>query len=875
MEQTMRVTQKVCDAADWFDPDMLAVIANDLREPAVFHRKQWEFAIIFLTLRQQGFLAPDKVGLSMGAGREKLLYAIAPHVNRLVATDLYEPEATWTTVRTDDPDKFIKAAKPWAVDDSKLLGLRMDMRHLEFPENTFDFCYSSCALEHIGEEHDFRQHLCEVYRVLKDGGLYVLTTEFTYGEDVIKIPGNYLFSPHFLSALLVESAFVVDHTVDVTLAQHTANYPLPANLAQLCDDASNFAKPFRETSPFVQLLWGDQPFTSAVFLLRKGGPKETTQLRFRALAETRKFLEAGIARYRDWLAQYRLDLHPFTLLPGGVSRFLREQAVAIAEDTPGILHTDYCWLGSGTRRFEIRLAMAQEEWQPPCVMLCKVHRFATLRPSALECVLEHRMEFSTPAPVHADFDVVADEAYCYAILVHMLAGHCTFSSIRVAVQPSDKAVDLEGATCGGATPSLQQMQGEQKDPMMPHTMCKICKHEAVEVFRLPHSKLTGHAIPDAPDDCIYYECQHCAFCFSHLLDEVNNASVYDAQYWETHDPDWHGRVNQTLRLVLLANTILNKPPWELEILDFGCGMGTFVQAAREQLQMQIWGHDIIQPKFGREFFLETLPEKRFDIIVSCEVIEHLPFPVEILATMVRSLKPGGVFAFQTAYYDPRICDREWWYVGPANGHISLYSPEALQELFQRLAGTRQLMWNTYPGIQAWQFGYPYGVCITIFPSQLSFHDKSLYQENRVLFKKENPFEGDSIFYGPYIALEKDNYEILFEAKIQGEFLVSVTHDFGKLIKECVLNSSTKSLQFDLASKVYNFEIVLRTTPQAKLFSLTKIEIRSRRDPAASGDSDARYFRSRRSATSWVKTWGRRWQSAARSVARRLSAQSIA
>ena len=871
----MRVTQKVCDAADWFDPDMLDVIANDLREPAVFHRKQWEFAIIFLALRQQGFLAPDKVGLSMGSGRERLLYAIAPHVKRLVATDLYEPAATWTTVRTEDPDQFIKAEKPWAVDDSKLLGLRMDMRHLEFPDNTFDFCYSSCALEHIGEDDDFRQHLCEVHRVLKDGGLYVLTTEFTYGDEVIKIPGNYLFSPHFLSELLVESPFVVDDTVDVTLAHHAANYPLPGNLAHLCDDATNFATLCRDTSPFVQLLWGAQPFTSVVFLLRKGGPKETTQLRFPALAETRQFLQTGVARYRAWLTQSRLNLSPCVWLSGGRSRFLREHAASTTEETSGILHTDYCWLGSGTRRFEIRLAMTQEGWQPPCVMLCKVHRFAALRPSALECILERRLEFSTPGPVRVDFDVVADEAYCYAVLVHMLAGHCTFSSMRVAVQPVDKVVDSEGTTCDGAPPSPQHRQREQKGPSMLNTTCKICKHEAVEVFRLPYSKLTGHAIPDAPDDCIYYECQHCAFCFAHLLDEINNASVYDEQYWETHDPDWHGRISQTLRLVLLANTMLNKRPWELEILDFGCGMGTFVQAAREQLQMQIWGHDIIQPKFGREFFLETLPEKRFDIIVSCEVIEHLPFPVEILTAMVRSLKPGGVFAFQTAYYDPQVCDREWWYVGPANGHISLYSQAALQELFQQLQGTRQLMWNAYPGIQAWQFGHPSGVSITIFPSQLSFHDKSLHKDNVVLFQKNKPFVGDSIFYGPYISLEQDDYEILFEAKIQGEFVVSVTHDFGKLIKECIIDDSTQKVQFDLVCNVSHFEIVLRPTPHSKTFSLTKIEIRSRRDYAASGDDDTRRFLSRRSGTSWSKTWGRRWQSMARSVARRLGVRSSA
>jgi SAM-dependent methyltransferase len=165
-------------------------------------------------------------------------------------------------------------------------------------------------------------------------------------------------------------------------------------------------------------------------------------------------------------------------------------------------------------------------------------------------------------------------------------------------------------------------------------------------------------------------------------------------------------VTETLRLVLLANTLLNEEPWKMEILDFGCGMGTFVQTAREKLNMKVWGHDIIEPKFGKEFFLRILPENKFDMIVSCEVLEHLPFPYEILQVVFRSLKPGGVFAFQTAYYDPAACGRDWWYVGPANGHVSLYSVGALDALFRKFGGTRKLLWNNYPGIQAWQLSPP-------------------------------------------------------------------------------------------------------------------------------------------------------------------------
>ncbi|MEL7088789.1 MAG: methyltransferase domain-containing protein, partial [Planctomycetota bacterium] len=154
--------------------------------------------------------------------------------------------------------------------------------------------------------------------------------------------------------------------------------------------------------------------------------------------------------------------------------------------------------------------------------------------------------------------------------------------------------------------------------------CKICGGHAPGVFALPSSKLAGQPIPDLPDDCPYYRCENCKFLFAHLLDDLDNTQVYDESYWDHQDPDWSGRVNQTLRLIMLSNLLLNRLPWEMEVCDFGCGMGTFIEAGRQHLGLKAWGYDIIKPKYGLDYFLDTMPEQRFDIVTACEVIEHLP-----------------------------------------------------------------------------------------------------------------------------------------------------------------------------------------------------------------------------------------------------------
>jgi len=236
------------------------------------------------------------------------------------------------------------------------------------------------------------------------------------------------------------------------------------------------------------------------------------------------------------------------------------------------------------------------------------------------------------------------------------------------------------------------------------TPCKLCNHDAAPIFGLPYNKKTGHPIPDEPDDCWYYQCTNCKFLFTDAIDaEADHTVIYDETYWENQDPDWYGRVTETFRLVALANELLNIRLDRADVLDFGCGIGGFVEMGRRSLNLNVWGTDIIPPKVGKEWYLSDLGDRKFDIITSCEVIEHLPHPRKIFDIVRRHLKPRGVFAFQTAQWDPESLGRDWWYLGPHNGHISLYSADSLTHVFNDMGGAGRRLWNNYAGVQAWLF----------------------------------------------------------------------------------------------------------------------------------------------------------------------------
>ena len=223
--QTQLGLQKVCDIHDFFHPEIDHILRKELKSVPFGSRRAWEFAMIFRALQKKGKLHAEAGGLAMGAGTERLIYSIARHARRTVVTDLYTPDSSWVGVRTTNPRQLVMSKAPWPIDAARIDALAMDMRDLKFPENSFDFCWSTGAFEHIGDDEDFRRHFSEVHRVLRPGGVYAFTTAVVFGPQSLRIPHNHYFHPQHLIDLLHESPLHAEPEFDCRVTDHLFNRP--------------------------------------------------------------------------------------------------------------------------------------------------------------------------------------------------------------------------------------------------------------------------------------------------------------------------------------------------------------------------------------------------------------------------------------------------------------------------------------------------------------------------------------------------------------------------------------------------------------------------------------------------------------------------
>lgn len=214
--------------------------------------------------------------------------------------------------------------------------------------------------------------------------------------------------------------------------------------------------------------------------------------------------------------------------------------------------------------------------------------------------------------------------------------------------------------------------------------CKICGSAAplfgVVDFHKNCEEARGVQLPLSGNPVYYRRCTNCKFLFTDSFDdwttEQFKAHIYNDDY-RLFDPDYADSrpLANAGAIVRLWGAIRQ----ETRVLDYGGGNDRLCAALRQAGFQAAVTYDPMVPEHA------IRPAGKFDLVTSFETLEHVPDPLAAIRSMVEFAGDPGLIFFRTLL-QPADFDQQrlnWWYVAPRNGHVSLFSRDALALAWER------------------------------------------------------------------------------------------------------------------------------------------------------------------------------------------------
>lgn len=192
------------------------------------------------------------------------------------------------------------------------------------------------------------------------------------------------------------------------------------------------------------------------------------------------------------------------------------------------------------------------------------------------------------------------------------------------------------------------------------TICNVCQSPGTYEQCREEGKVYSHVACFKDDAFTVWRCSNCGSL--HSKESVDLGRYYAAYPFKNHTLDFHTRHGYTNRIKMLKRSGL-KP--HHSVLDFGCGAGLFVQFLRDNGFPNAVGFDPFIPHYAHNDVLG----KKFDFVVSYDVIEHVEDPKDFFAQMIQLSKSQGVVVIGTPNASELKLEREG-----ANDTIELSQP---------------------------------------------------------------------------------------------------------------------------------------------------------------------------------------------------------
>ena len=215
--------------------------------------------------------------------------------------------------------------------------------------------------------------------------------------------------------------------------------------------------------------------------------------------------------------------------------------------------------------------------------------------------------------------------------------------------------------------------------------CKACSTPSPALGSVDFNKCCEDrrrvAGPLSGRSVIYHRCPACALVFTGDFDtwdrEDFRTHIYNDSYAGV-DPDY--AEDRPAASALLIGSLLGEACHGLPVLDYGGGDGALAALLIGQHGMAAEVYDPFNPT------CDVPPHRLFPLVTCFEVLEHTPDPRATIFEIAGLVQEEGIVVFSTLLHPKDFMQRglDWWYVAPRNGHVTIYSAQALRALWTEL-----------------------------------------------------------------------------------------------------------------------------------------------------------------------------------------------
>jgi SAM-dependent methyltransferase len=243
------------------------------------------------------------------------------------------------------------------------------------------------------------------------------------------------------------------------------------------------------------------------------------------------------------------------------------------------------------------------------------------------------------------------------------------------------------------------LQTALSQPTFETVRCYYCGNQSWRQFISAQDDLTGK-----PGNFSFVACSDCGLVYQNPRIDVENIKrFYDDEYIAYRKKtDWglltrlYDRAmaqHDRRKDAIIRRYVVLTP--HSEVLDVGCGAGTFLTMVGNRYGAKVTGVDFKDlsclPGFDRIdfrcglFYEQEMGEKRFDLITMWHFLEHDYDPLRTLKKAHSSLKADGRLVIEVPRLDSMTYRlyRERWPGLQAPQHTVLYSKEMLLRLLQK------------------------------------------------------------------------------------------------------------------------------------------------------------------------------------------------